>query len=69
MPKTSTANDLAAPAAPAAPAPPPAQRQAGGSYTVQPDGTTQRVEHTRDAGRDPDPDNSNAPANPAASQE
>lgn len=61
MAKTTRASDLAATTQPAAPAAPPA-RQQGGSYEVQPDGSAQRVAHTRDA----EPDDTSAPAQPAA---
>lgn len=65
MAKTTRASDLATTTLPAAPAAPPA-RQQGGSYEVQPDGSAQRVAHTRDANQ---PDDTSAPAQPAASQE
>lgn len=65
MAKAKTASDTSTPPL-AAPAAPPAQRLQGGSYTVQPDGTAQRVEHTRDA--EPGTDNT-AAADAPASQE
>jgi hypothetical protein len=63
--KTKPAGDAATSAQPAATAAPPAQRLQGGSYTVQPDGTAQRVEHTRDA----DTTDTTAKAQPTASEE